>query len=155
MVISVWYLSDIFIICGNKKCYSFEKHPMLYNGIFGCHGNICSVILINAIFARCIVLIQSMCVPMLRSIGTKLTNLENIQKLYVYLTSRDTNTVRRTSWGWDTKVMAHTVVFMFWWPWPWPLTYVQFFCHTHWAWCTGISMQSFISSYLHVWCSDV
>ena len=30
------------------KKYIFEKRPMLYNGIFGCHGNICYVILSNA-----------------------------------------------------------------------------------------------------------
>ena len=34
---------------------SFEKRPMLYNGIFGCHANICYVILINAFFSRYIV----------------------------------------------------------------------------------------------------
>ena len=38
---------------------------MLYNGIFGCHGNIFYVILINAFFF------------------TKLTNLENMHKSYV------------------------------------------------------------------------
>ena len=35
-----------------------------------------------------------MCVPILRSIGTKLTNLKNIQQSIFYLTSRDTKTVR-------------------------------------------------------------
>ena len=43
-----------------------------------------------------------MCVLILRSIGTKLTNLENMKKSYVYLTSRDAKTVRRTSYGLDT-----------------------------------------------------
>ena len=39
-----------------------------------------------------------MCLPILRTIGTTLTNLENMQKSYVlfdYLTSRDAKTVRR------------------------------------------------------------
>ena len=58
---------------------SFEKRPMHYNGIFGCHGHICDVILINAFLARYIAYVQSMCVPILRSIGTNLTNLENMQ----------------------------------------------------------------------------
>ena len=40
-------------------------------------------ILINAFFARYLVYVQSMCVPILRSIGTKLTNVENMQKSYV------------------------------------------------------------------------
>ena len=35
----------------------------------------------------------------LRSIGTKLTNLESMEKSYIYLTSRDAKSVRRTSWG--------------------------------------------------------
>ena len=37
-----------------------------------------------------------MCVPILRSIGSELTKLENMQQLYVL---RDAKTVRRTSWG--------------------------------------------------------
>ena len=54
---------------------------MLYNGVFGCHGNTCYVIFIGAIFDMCfIVYVQSMCVPILRSIGTKLTKLEHMQK---------------------------------------------------------------------------
>ena len=56
-----------------------------------------------------------MCVPILRSIGTKLTNLENMQNRMFYLTSRDAKTVRRTSWrlgDFRLKVMAQTVVFM-------------------------------------------
>ena len=31
---------------------SFEKRPMLYNGIFSCHGNICYVSLINEFFCK-------------------------------------------------------------------------------------------------------
>ena len=54
---------------------------MLYNGVFGCHGNTCYVIFIGAIFfIGFIVYVQSMCVPILRSIGTKLTKLEHMQK---------------------------------------------------------------------------
>ena len=34
-------------------------------------------------FAGYMANVRSMCVPILRSIGTKLTNLENIQKSYV------------------------------------------------------------------------
>ena len=40
------------------------------------------------VFARCIAYVQSMCVPILRSIGTKLACLENIKnKIVFYLTS--------------------------------------------------------------------
>ena len=35
------------------------------------------------IFAKYIVNVQSMCVPILRSIGIELTNLENMQQSYV------------------------------------------------------------------------
>ena len=39
-------------------------------------------------FARYIVYVQSMCVPILRSIGAKLLNLGNMQNRMFYLTSR-------------------------------------------------------------------
>ena len=56
---------------------------MLYNGVFGCHGNTCYVIFIGAIFILYIVQVKSMCVPILRSIGSELTKLENMQQLYI------------------------------------------------------------------------
>ena len=52
---------------------------MLYNGVFGCHGNTCYVIFIGAIFYM-LCSIGPILVPILRSIGTKLTKLENMQK---------------------------------------------------------------------------
>ena len=50
------------------------------------------------LFARYIVYVQSMCVSICISIGTKFTNLENMQKSYVlfYVTLRK-KTVRRSS----------------------------------------------------------
>ena len=60
------------------------KRPYIYNGVFGCHGNTCYIIFYQwFVFARYIVQVQSMCVRILRSIGTKLTNLENMPKPYV------------------------------------------------------------------------
>ena len=44
-----------------------------------------------------------MCVPILRSIGSELTKLENMQKLYVLF---DAKTVRRTSWGLPTHLIG-------------------------------------------------
>ena len=32
------------------KLHKIEKRPMLYNGVFGCHGNTCCVILIGDFF---------------------------------------------------------------------------------------------------------
>ena len=51
----------------------FEKRPMLYNWIYGCHGSMCYVIVINVCFCNVHSIIQSMCMPILRSIGAKLT----------------------------------------------------------------------------------
>ena len=56
---------------------------MLYNGVFGSHGNTCYVICIGAIFKLYTVQVKSMCVPILRSIGSELTKLENMQQLYI------------------------------------------------------------------------
>ena len=79
---------------------------MLYNGVFGCHGNTCYVIFIGAIFY------------MLHSIGpiSVCTDFEinrykidevrkyaNIAFYLIYLTSRDAKTLRHASWGLDTS----------------------------------------------------
>ena len=44
-----------------------------------------------------------MCVPILKSIGSELTKLENMQQLYVLFDVTWRKTVRRTSWGLDTS----------------------------------------------------
>ena len=46
-----------------------------------------------------------MCVPILRSIGTKLAQVRKYAKIVFYLTSRDAKTQRRASWGLDTSDM--------------------------------------------------
>ena len=63
---------------------------MLYNGIFGCHGNICYVIIFGKVHRGPV----NVCVPILRSIHTKFMNLENMQKIMLYLMSHDAKTVR-------------------------------------------------------------
>ena len=72
---------------------------MLYNGVFGCHGNTCYVIFIGAIFY------------MLYSIGPinvctdfeinpyKIDEVRKNAKIVFYLTSRDATTLRHASWG--------------------------------------------------------
>ena len=106
-----------------------------------------------------------MCGPILRSMVTKLTNLENMQKNRVLfdVTWRNNGTsyvvcpfaalwyIFRSGTFWDqpevattsgSKVMAQAVVFHVFGDLDlWPMFY---FCHTHWAWCTGISMRCFI-----------
>ena len=79
---------------------------MLYNGVFGCHGNTCYVIFIGAIFY------------MLYSIGPinvctdfeinrykidEVRKYANIAFYLIYLTSRDAKTLRHASWGLDTS----------------------------------------------------
>ena len=70
---------------------------MGYDGVLCCHENTCYVIFIDAFFESYIVLVQSMRVSILRSIGTKLTSLEN-------LTSHEVSTTS------SSKVMAQTVI---------------------------------------------
>ena len=72
---------------------------MLYNGVFGCHGNTCYVIFIDAIFY------------MLYSIGPinvctdfeinpyKIDEVRKYAKIVFYLTPRDAKTLRHASWG--------------------------------------------------------
>ena len=75
---------------------------MLYNGVFGCHGNTCYVIFIGAIFY------------MLYSIGPinvctdfeinryKIDEVRKYAKIafyLIYLTSCDAKTLRHASWG--------------------------------------------------------
>ena len=108
---------------------------MLYNGVFGCHGNTCYVICIGAILY------------MLYSIGPinvctdfeinryKIRKYEKITFYLIYLTSCDAKTLHHASWGlrhfwyifwqgtfWNqpevsttsgSKVMAQIVVFVF------------------------------------------
>ena len=72
---------------------------MLYNGVFGCHGNTCYVIFIGAIFY------------MIYSIGPmnvctdfeinryKIDEVRKYAKIVFYLTSRDAKTPSHAPWG--------------------------------------------------------
>ena len=93
----------------------------------------------------------------------KFDEVRKYAKIVFYLTSRDAKTLRHASWGlrhlllfwqgtfWNqpevsttsvSKVTPQIVVFVF------SVTLTvdlcSIVCHTHCAWCTGISMQSFI-----------
>ena len=125
---------------------------MLYNGVFGCHGNTCYVIFIGAILYMLYSIGQSMCVPILRSIGTKLTKLENMQisrfiwfiwrhvtqKRYVmrhgdcdtsdrYFDKEHFETNQKSLRLPVQKLWLKWWFSCFRWPWPWPLTYVLLF----------------------------
>ena len=56
---------------------------MLDNVVVGCHGNTCYVIVIGAFFYMIYSTGQINMLPILRSIGSELTKLENMQKKYV------------------------------------------------------------------------
>ena len=43
---------DMFINSGNIAHWNMEKLPILYNGNFRCHGNVCYVFRINAFFCK-------------------------------------------------------------------------------------------------------
>ena len=65
------FWSDIFINSGDIVHWNMEKLPILYNGNFRCHGNVCF-----HFFANYIGEVQEICVSILRRIGWTLTILE-------------------------------------------------------------------------------
>ena len=102
-------------------------------------------------------------VPILRSIGTKLTKLENMQiSRFIWFIWRHVTQKRYvmrhgdfdtsgTFWNQPevsttsgSKVMAQIVVFVYLVTLTLTFDLCSIVCHTHCAWCTGISMRSFI-----------
>ena len=80
-------------------CIDNPQRPMLYNGVFVCHGNMCYFIFIGAILY------------MIHSIGPinvctnfeinryKIDEVRKYAKIVFYLKSRDAKTVGRMTWG--------------------------------------------------------
>ena len=56
---------------------------MLYNGVFGSMVIRVMLFVLVQFFILYTVQVKSMCVPILRSIGSELTKLENMQQLYI------------------------------------------------------------------------
>ena len=46
------FRNDMFINSGDISHLNMEKLPILYNGVFRYHGNVCHVFLIDAIFFK-------------------------------------------------------------------------------------------------------
>ena len=46
------FWSDMFINSGDIAHWTMEKRPILYNGNCRCHGNVCYVFRINAVFCK-------------------------------------------------------------------------------------------------------
>ena len=76
---------------------------MLYNGVFGCHGNTCYVIFIGAIFYMiCIIGPINVCTDF-EIKRYKIDEVRKYAKIVFYLTSRDAKTLHHASWGLDTS----------------------------------------------------
>ena len=113
--------------------------------------------------------VKSMCVPILRSIGSELTKLEYMQQLYILfdvtwhtsyvmligILTRNILKPTRSLYDFQFKSYGSNSCFRVFSDLDldlWPMFY--FFCHTHCAWCTGISMRSFIRI-RPVWMGDM
>ena len=79
---------------------------MLYNGVFGCHGNTCYVIFIGAIFY----MFYSICpinvctdFEINRYKIDEVRTYAKIAFFFIYLTSCDAKTLRHASWVCDTS----------------------------------------------------
>ena len=102
---------------------------MLYNGVFGCHGNTCYVNLIGAFFC----MIHSMRVPIFIFLEINRYKIDEFRKYakIVFIWRHVTQKMlRRTSWGLrHQKLWLKQWFSCFRWPWPWPLNYVLFLAH--------------------------
>ena len=71
---------------------------MLYNGVFGCHGNTCYVIFIGANFyMKHNICPINVCIDFEIN-RCKIDEVRKYAKIVFYLTSHDAKTLRRTSW---------------------------------------------------------
>ena len=153
---------------------------MLYNGVFGCHGNTCYVIFIGAIFYMLYsigpinvctdfeinrykidevrkyakidrVLFDLFDVMWRKNVtscvmGTP-TVLIDILTRNILKPTRSLYDFRFRSYGSHSGFRVFGDLDLDLWP-------MFFFCHTHCAWCTGISMRSF-SRIRPVWMGDM
>ena len=124
---------------------------MLYNGVFGCHGNRCYVIFIGDIFDMLYIIGPINVCTDFEINRYKIDEVRKYAKIafyLIYLTSRDAKRLRHASFRFKShsgsKVMAQIVVLVF----SVTLTLTFDLCyivrHTYCALCTGISMRSFI-----------
>ena len=108
-----------------------------------------------------IVQVKSMCVPILKSIASELTSCDaknatscvmgtatlliDILTRNILKPTRSLYDFRFRSYGWHSGFRVFGDL---------DLDLCSFFCHTHCAWCTGISMRSFIRI-RPVWMGDM
>ena len=72
---------------------------MLYNGVFGCHGNTCYVIFIGAIFVMLYIIGPINVCTDFEINRYKIDEVTKYAKIAFYLTSCDAKTLRHASWG--------------------------------------------------------
>ena len=152
-----WLLSNMNAVC--VYCVDNPQRPMLYNGVFGCHGNMCYVIFIGAILYMIHIIGPSNVCTNVEINRYEIDEVRKYAKIVFYLTSRDakTGTWPGTLWNQPevsttsgSNVMAQIVIFVF----SVTLTFdiCSIFCLMHCTWCTGISMLSFIRSFEKTLC---
>ena len=117
---------------------------MLYNVVFGCHGNTCVMLFLLVRFFYVLYSIGPINVCTDFEINRyKIDEVRKYAKNCVLFDvtwrKNGTSYVMGTS---GSKVMPQIVVFVFSVTLTFDLCYIV--CHTHCAWCTGISMRSFI-----------
>ena len=72
------------VLMGDLAAIKVLKNALCFiMGYFVAMETYVTLLLLMYVFAMYILYVQSMCVPILRSIVTTLTNLENMQKSYV------------------------------------------------------------------------
>ena len=90
-----WLLSNMNAVC--VYCVDNPQRPMLYNGVFGCHGNMCYVIFIGAILYMIHIIGPSNACTNVEINQYEIDEVRKYAKIVFYLTSRDAKTVGRTS----------------------------------------------------------
>ena len=112
------FWSDIFINSGDIAHWNMEKLPILYNGNFRCHGNVCYVFPINAFFCKLHRIGPSnMCVNFEKD-RLKIDDCRSQIPFFINSTISHWLTykiVKISKWPWPLTFI---------WPWPcvWPLT---------------------------------
>ena len=103
-----------------------------------------------------IVQVKSMCVPILKSIGSELTSCDAKMGTATHFDILTRNILKPTRSLYDFRFRSYgsNSGFRVFGDLELDLWHMFFFCHTHCAWCTGIYMRSFIRI-RPVWMGDM
>ena len=82
-----------------KKSYAlFDVTLILYNGVFGCHGNTCYVIFIGVVSCMIHIICPINVCTDFEINRYKIDEVRKYAKIVFYLTSHDAKTLRHVSW---------------------------------------------------------